>query len=643
MKFSVTQILPKKFSCTQLSIPLPGQLSLDVVQCLTGDWYKSGSKYYFRDHSGNGYDAEILGFDAEELTGVGFSYNSNAKIKQPSSGSAFTALQAADFNNFWYISGVPREIPYCLLFQDIHYHHQIFSRHYTGTYTNGYVKDICTYDHVLTGNQLSAAKSFFGVPTELVATALWVDNAGNDTTGTGTKALPFKTIQHAVTVANPGDTIYLGYVYDKVDLTAKLLHIQGTGYSEINGTQLGAGAFTLKSSLNSTFKNLVISNFDQTGNNGVISITGGSPKFYLCNLGIATIRYHPHQDCTHAMDISGASLVEWYGGNINYLPNLASYLIVNDTSDFKFIGGYVRGCFKFNNASTGNINIDIYGGSASFQSHFYNTSIVTFNVRTDTIIRDLLFNELLGYLTSGWRLYDTAILNLKYQKRAFAVNLISGTPVLNLSQSIATIYPYINAGAGVAAGAIVNINYCQLTLDVNNDISGVHNLEDFAGINWNIKHSTIEFSGHSGLFKTMGQPIGLTNGVDPVLLIEDSIIIDHCDDGVPFGLNYPVCVANKGKTTIRRSKLINMDYDGISANKLLVITKDAGHFLNVVLEDVEFISDVTPGGNLFQVIKSVPLTINDYVDIIGTFINHTQEYDPCDVMADWNYLLANAP
>lgn len=163
------------------------------------------------DKSGNGYNMNITNNTLRD--GYGIPYRSNVLISQKPANYGIIP----DPTNFWYTTlGVPNQIPVTALFQSIDYRYQTFTRHLNQVLSpyNGEelieprVVEIVTYANVLSGTNLQSANFYFGVPTE-ISTALWVSDAtGNDSTGTGSKTAPWKTIGKANT-GTANRTIYV--------------------------------------------------------------------------------------------------------------------------------------------------------------------------------------------------------------------------------------------------------------------------------------------------------------------------------------------------------------------------------------------------------------------------------------------------
>jgi hypothetical protein len=191
----------------------------------------SGSE--FVDKSGNGRNFTITNKD---FTANYLPYKSAATISAPTSDAT---LIAADVNNFLYdTGGTPNQIPVVSFFQNIDYEDIGFSRHVAQTLNgNGvetrepHVKDFVWYAAALTGSDLTAANSYYGVPTKATSNVKWVAKDGNNG-NPGTEASPYLTIDYAHDNATAGDTVYVkSGDYDEAVTIAKNITIKGIGFS----------------------------------------------------------------------------------------------------------------------------------------------------------------------------------------------------------------------------------------------------------------------------------------------------------------------------------------------------------------------------------------------------------------------------
>lgn len=218
----------------------------DAFTYYDGTIINDGGTYYFKGYNA-GTDLLITNYDFPTDWSKGFPYKSAATVSAPAGNATFIA---ADVNNFFYDSGgTPNQIPVVSFFQDIDYAHKIFTKHQAQVLDgNGVeafeprVKEIVLYSNVKTGSDLTKCNSYYSVPTE-DATAKWVDfNVA--TTGTGTKASPFKTTSEAFTAATAGGTIYIKTgATDYIDVN-KSLKVIGLGYCRT--TRTAAAAVTLR-------------------------------------------------------------------------------------------------------------------------------------------------------------------------------------------------------------------------------------------------------------------------------------------------------------------------------------------------------------------------------------------------------------
>lgn len=187
----------------------------------------------FIDVSGNNKNFTITNKD---FSIDGLPYKSAATISAPIGDST---LIAADINNFLYDSGgTPNQIPVVSFFQNIDYENKLFCRHEVqvldGNGVETYeprVLDIVLYDTVKERYDLLECQDYYSVPNEELINVKWVSPNGNDTTGDGTKGLPYLTFAKAIgTVFNNG-TIYLttGEINEICAITNKGVTVKGIG------------------------------------------------------------------------------------------------------------------------------------------------------------------------------------------------------------------------------------------------------------------------------------------------------------------------------------------------------------------------------------------------------------------------------
>jgi len=188
----------------------------------------SGSKY-FVDKKG-GANVLITGYDFPAGWVKGFPYKSAATI------------------DIFGLTGVP----VVSLFQNLDYGNQYFTRHVAqvvdgnGVETSeAYVADIVAYSAPLTGDDLTAANTYFVVPAEITTAVRWIDPVnGLDTNPAGTKAAPWKTINKASTSSTAGDTIYVKSGICVEDYNGTSIRY---AYLSKTNTFIGLGKVTIRS------------------------------------------------------------------------------------------------------------------------------------------------------------------------------------------------------------------------------------------------------------------------------------------------------------------------------------------------------------------------------------------------------------
>lgn len=175
----------------------------------------AGNKYFVDRIAGN--NVLITGYDFPTGWTKGFPYKS-----------------AATIDIFGQIG-----VPVVSLFQNFDYGNQFFTRHVAqvvdgnGVETSEpYVCDIVAYSGALTGDNLSKANTYFGVPAEQTSSVYWIDGVnGNDTTGNGSKSTPWKSITKLMASGTTGTKVYVksATITGKYWESAKTFTLQAIG------------------------------------------------------------------------------------------------------------------------------------------------------------------------------------------------------------------------------------------------------------------------------------------------------------------------------------------------------------------------------------------------------------------------------
>ena len=633
-------------------------VSEKLVQWLNGEWYESEGKYYFKDKSGNDFDAEIIDFDLDlNWIARGFSYNSKAKIKQPSTGVVYTVLYAADSHKFWYsAANTPREIPVISLFQDVNYEHKIFTRHINSKSENirGYIKDICTYESELSGDDLSLAQSYFNPPIEITTNVKWVSDWGNDGHA-GTKGDPYQSIDKAREEITEGGTIYLGTYYrnDTSDFRTKTANVIGTSYCNSYRNE-ASNIPTLYVGTNSTFSRIIFRRnpYEDGFTPRIVDISGCAPVFYFCVFGDTK---HGYTEGRNPMTINEGSSVILTDCQFKCGTSHAhGYIEIKDSSELNMNTGFTQVAFRPSGEAIVDANIDVWGVCVeNYCSLFSDSSVSDIHIRTKVAYFSYVTGEeeFGSNFSQILKAQDTCNITISGNEVAGLIRISGGAPTINLENIITTSgKAKIHAqGATITTDAEFNITNCNVYFDNDKDNEGLHICEDQSpnGIKWNIDNCDLEFSGHQGDWLTMGQPVSFAYGI---ATIENSTITDNVDDCVPYGENYRSVIFCHGKLTLRNDTLKNQNWDGVCINRVLTINKYAGVDINVILENVIFESDINDGNAVAIYINKVggaTLTANDWICATG-LTDNTHGSVLCKTsdgndMADWTYLTGNCP
>jgi hypothetical protein len=358
----------------------------DQLLYLDGTITTVGSDKYFVDKIA-GRNFLITGYDFYDNWGVGIPYKTLATISAP---AADAVLIAADVNNFLYdAGGTPNQIPVVALFQDIDYAHKLFIRHApqitnesTGVEIHEpRVLDVVLYSTAKAGSDLTTCNTFYGVPTES-ATAIWVTKTGDDTTGNGTKALPFLTIQKGVDTASANGTVYLGTgVYAEATRVSvsKPLTMQGLSNVRTSSTNTGNQFIINHATVNSTHNfNRIIFDGTTVANNNITDnagLSGMTYNFNNCGFfnysrgGVSITAASSTTTVRNSIHSSARVIASAFGTTIK--SSAAANIIL-------MYGNYIRDNSHvgvYGNCPTFHYNKTIYNGSNNFLYSFYSTGI----------------------------------------------------------------------------------------------------------------------------------------------------------------------------------------------------------------------------------------------------------------------------
>jgi hypothetical protein len=213
----------------------------------------------------NGWLFPITGTIDWDITDKIFPFRTICTISAPADGTPeATAIQAKDVNNFWYAAdGTANVIPFQYFYQNQDFEDKHFCKHIAQVIvdeweiTHAGVKDITLYNSAESAH-IATMASYFGSEVEPIVGAKWASPLGNDTTGNGTRALPYLSIGKLCSQCN-GIT---GYVlsgnygtegdpyYGIYRFTNPSYSIIGIGRVITNTQNQTAGAFRMDTSSN---------------------------------------------------------------------------------------------------------------------------------------------------------------------------------------------------------------------------------------------------------------------------------------------------------------------------------------------------------------------------------------------------------
>jgi hypothetical protein len=392
-------------------------------------------------------------------------------------------------------------------------------------------------------------------------------------------------------------TIDAGVFTGLIDLTTKKINFVGSGS---RGTMLFyTSGTTYTTNINiatdSTFTNLVIKRWvsGAVTDGGILNIEGCNPTFTNVRFQDSNLIAGFYDDaCVVAVIKTGANVVM---NNCDIVSlNKFNTITVSDTSSFTFEGGTFKAKLVAEDTAVINIDADYVWCDVAGQYlglHLYDTSDLTLMVNVKTVITNLTT----GLEATASTSYRSGLLFANNSCTAVVSgnNIQSYTKIVGDGSNILLkdiISPYgffwVATALPVRANTIeVTFDNCQIYLDVDDDTTGVHIIEDGAGAKYNIiNNSKLEFSGHSGLYYTMGNLIRGALGTE--LYIRDSELIGHCNDNVPYGSNYPGLLQVGGIVDIEDAILSNVDSDGFGECTVIGMAHSTALPINLRLKNV---------------------------------------------------------
>jgi len=173
-------------------------------------------------------------------------FKTAATLSPPSDAAIKTQIQAYDVNNFWYAGdGTPNTIPIQALYQNIDFANKCFCKQVAHTLNADLeetvpagVKYITLYKSEQTVD--ASFTTYFGSEaTRPTSNVLFVSKAGNDTTGNGSYATPYLTIDKGLQTLTTGHILWVlsgayneasaGYDYLRITRNSTTLTVKGCG------------------------------------------------------------------------------------------------------------------------------------------------------------------------------------------------------------------------------------------------------------------------------------------------------------------------------------------------------------------------------------------------------------------------------
>lgn len=399
-----------------------------------------------------------------------------------------------------------------------------------------------------------------------------VNNGATITVGVGKD---YTTLWAGIQAALSGDIVVVdaGTYNEAINLQWKKIKIIGSGARQTN-IVFPDGINTKKPPVihcttGSELENLTIDNLNSWGGN-MFEIEYGNPTFTDITFTRAATQ-RPGATITNNANVTMTG--------ISFEIALGAFFYLKDTSRLNLEGTEFKVKLILSETAYANVDVD----------NFYADSTGTFFGITTLNSSELILKVNIGASAisgAGLVKIDGA------SKFTLSGNEIYINPTIYGNGCIVLYKDIINTGGffwhNAVAGSkncITTFDNCQIYLDLNNDSSGVHIIEDVPSDSSNevriINGSVLEFSGHNGDFFTMGNPIVCAGKI----YIRNSTIIDNVNDNIPFGTNYTAtltCTQLDAEDAI----ITNQNWDGVGANVNVALGKKVGVPLTIRMKNV---------------------------------------------------------
>jgi hypothetical protein len=347
------------------------------------------------------------------------------------------------------------------------------------------------------------------------------------------------------------------------------------------------------------------------------------------------------------MNISNGAVVQMTGSIIDMWGGGSDgdTLVINDTSKFTFGGTKFKTKLSLLSTQDTRIVTDEYWISSSITIKEGTRLYIKVNTQLHHFDDGTGVENTPGYKKNvGVIMTGNSYFELSGNETAMVIDAEGQNNICLFKDLNCTVgYFWLITEGADSPNSVFTFDNCQLYLDADNDIMGMHLIEEVTKAQVNIINgSVLEFSGHSGITNSMGQPIQCTGK----LVIRDSRIIDNVNDNIPFGPNYATTVLTYGDCEIYDSIIENKNWDTVGTNTNLAISKYAGVPLKVILQNVIFNNSE---------INSSPIRISyaasfkeagDYICESGCTFNSSAyklEVSSGDAETDWEILTAACP
>lgn len=442
----------------------------------------------------------------------------------------------------------------------------------------------------------------------------------------------YTTVQSAINAASAGDIVLVHESnYDELITLKDGVNITGVGDVVIKNTTLNGSWGMLSVNDTVTLQNIKIQRTPYTAN-GVIDVTDSKLTFINCTIG----------DVLNVRPIFATnSKIKCINTDIMTMADAGDTCSFNAGSLLELQGGTMYGGMRFNDNSR--LNADVFAWHHRSIGNPQEAMIVALD---SADIKVNVQNTAIAVNRNTLEYSET-------QAHDFVVSYddskatISGNEIRTMTEARGNSIMWYNnvtttGGKARVVGydsATINIDKWYSYFDIDNDVTGSHNIEmfNYTGL-LTISNSYVEFSGHSGKYFTMGSPVALSQGTK--LRMYNTTVVDNDNDNIPYGVNYSTTITVKEDSYISNCTFKQVNSDNVVTGKsCIALNGGTAKTWNVSLNNVSLFNDGRTGIGIDLISTYDPETdtvlINNVTfDVKGNPIYGNYEWEKYNYVGD---------